>query len=154
MFDAYCPLVHFDDMLFTAYSSDAVYLYSTYDEPESLDSASPGSPPILPSNAQNEDKTLGSVVDDKRDHLPATAEEQDDDDEDEDGDDVDEDDDDEDEDDGDMGTGILIDDISTSNDADFLPDVPVVLPRMRYRGAQNVATVKDGRCPRECLISD
>ena len=138
-------------MLFTAYSSDAVYLYSTYDEPESLDFASPGSPLILPSNLRNEDETLGSVLDDKSDYLPTTAEEQDDD-EDEDEDDDDDDDDDED----DEGAGIIIDDISTGNYADFLPDVPVVLPRMRYRGAQNVATVKDGMYSRagECLVSD
>lgn len=136
-------------MRFTAYSSDAVYLYSTYDEPESLDLASPGSPPILPSNPRNEDETLGSVVDDKRDHLPSTAEEQDEDD-----DDDDDDEDEEDDDDDETGAGIIIDDITIANYADFLPDVPVVLPRMRYRGAQNVATVKDGRRLRECLIPD
>lgn len=56
-------------------------------------------------------------------------------------------------DDEELRASIIIDEATVSH-ADFLPDVPVVLPRMRYRGAQNVETVKDGRPAIECPVSE
>jgi hypothetical protein len=31
---------------------------------------------------------------------------------------------------------------------DEQPNVPIILPRMRYTGARNVSTIKDGKCNR------
>jgi len=135
------------------YSSDAAYLYSTYDEPGSNNPALPNSPSIPSSNATprpavdkeatelvsgDEDETLvASIrVDNIFGNQPAAMEEE--------GEDHDNDVN-YDEDDEELRASIIIDDLAqaTVSHADFLPDVPVVLPRMRYRGAQNVETVKD-----------
>ncbi|KAF8640101.1 hypothetical protein AX17_001339 [Amanita inopinata Kibby_2008] len=126
------------------YSSDAVYLYSANDEPKGTDSASRTPSPILTPNTKQRraggDQDVGNIdwpamssegSDDAPD--PAlrseidTPQGQPPDDE------------------GDEGleTSILLEDPSSPNDLDFLPDVPVVLPRRRYFGAQNVATTKD-----------
>ncbi len=145
-------------MLLTAYSSDAVYLYSTYDEPGSNNPALPKSPSIPSPNAtprpvddkeateRDEDEALVASlrVDNIFGNPPTAMEEEGEDDND------DNDDDDEEE----LRASIIIDDLAqaTVSHADFLPDVPVVLPRMRYRGAQNVETVKDGKLAIECLV--
>ena len=150
-------------MLLTAYSSDAAYLYSTYDEPGSNNPALPNSPSIPSSNTTprpavdkeatelvsgDEDETLVASI--RVDNIfgnPPTAMEEEGDDHDNDV---------YDEDDEELRASIIIDDLAqaTVSHADFLPDVPVVLPRMRYRGAQNVETVKDGKPAVECLLSE
>jgi hypothetical protein len=33
---------------------------------------------------------------------------------------------------------------TVNDDDETLPDIPIILPRRRYAGARNVATVKDG----------
>ncbi|KAF8621602.1 hypothetical protein AX15_007622 [Amanita polypyramis BW_CC] len=132
------------------YSSDAVYLYSAYDEPGTKDSASRTPSSILTPNAkrpqvdnseatdpsiENDDKELAALIQSDlnvaRNHP---SEEQE-------GEDYDEDHDNED-DEGELQNA-FIEDPPAEDDPDFLPDVPVILPRMRYPGAQNMETIKD-----------
>ncbi|PFH52759.1 hypothetical protein AMATHDRAFT_1806 [Amanita thiersii Skay4041] len=139
------------------YSSDAVYLYSTKDDPEIQDSMSCGSSPILtpnpkrrrtsedrntditdriPSEELNTGPSEPSLQSDDLSETSFTG-------------------DDEADDDGE-GTATLLDDPIATDDEGFLPDVPLVFPRMRYSGARNVATTKDVNFlgPRdECIVS-
>lgn len=145
-------------MLLTAYSSDAVYLYSTYDEPGSVNLALPNSPSIPSPRPVDDKEATEHVSGDEGETLvaslrvdnifgnpPTAMEEEGDVDDDDNYDGVD--------DDEELRASIIIDEATVSH-ADFLPDVPVVLPRMRYRGAQNVETVKDGRPAIECPVSE
>ncbi|KAK2466242.1 hypothetical protein APHAL10511_001884 [Amanita phalloides] len=132
------------------YSSDAVYLYSTYDEPGSNDVVFPSSSPILTPNAKRRQADEGGATE-SGDADPVnmcgngatvTEELEDEGDDVEEGDDDDDDDDDGDGDDDELEASIIIDDLPVTA-SNFLSDVPVVLPRMRYAGARNVATIKD-----------
>jgi hypothetical protein len=139
-----------------AYSGDAVYLYSTADEPESEDASSPSPSPILSSNAKRRkidgdgivkispDIDDGNQVEVEVVQLPPRSTDSadsssniDEDMQSNDGDNGEEDSN-EDED--------YIDfiDIDEIDEADFQPYVPMVMPRRRFVGARNVDTIKDG----------
>ncbi|TRM67794.1 WD40-repeat-containing domain protein [Schizophyllum amplum] len=126
-----------------SFSGDAVYLYSTLDDPAEASDAHAS--PILPSNetlytmdeiASNGSAEAPSHLPDDEDmerdiddlELAAAAEDDDhesdasgDNDEDEDADDED----------------------GDTEDPDYFPKVPTVMPRRRFAGARNIRTVKD-----------
>lgn len=125
-----------DSSLYKAYSGDAVYLYSTLDDPGQNGDTS--NPVISPNSKRRRSETPNST--DPHDPLavvsrPFSPSEYMDEelidqslDEGEDGDDSDSD-------------SILLDDI---DDYNYHPLVPIIFPRRRFRGARNVRTVKDG----------
>ncbi|KAG5649030.1 hypothetical protein DXG03_000379 [Asterophora parasitica] len=138
-----------------SFSGDGVYLYSTYDDPESEESAHSSPAPLLPSNAKrrriDDVDTEARKASDPRamdvdeDHpspvmdIDSNAtepsenrsnEEHEDDDENE-------------EDDDEEGSFLEIVGVNEANEEDCYPGIPVVYPRRRYTGARNVATIKD-----------
>lgn len=133
-----------------AYSGDGIYLYSTRDDPDIKDSVASEASPLLSPNIKRrkledvkDDDCAFDAMDEDIDEYEAMSFDpgevtDEDGDENEDGDD-DEDDDDE------------IHDIFRVDEPDYHPHVPVILPRKRYLGARNVATIKDGR--HSCLVS-
>lgn len=142
-----------------AYSGDAVYLYSTNDDPEGEESASTSTSSLLTSNLKRRkideaDTTkltgpLDTFSMDIEDHTSFAAMEMDsnmsnvtergDDGED-------------DEDDDNLNDGgdeeeaayIEFSNLDDVEEEDLFPNVPVIHPRQRYAGARNVMTIKDG----------
>ncbi|KIL70024.1 hypothetical protein M378DRAFT_156082 [Amanita muscaria Koide BX008] len=112
------------------YSGDGVYLYSTNDEPRCNDSSMSSPLLSLPWQAEDTETAPGNESWD----TPAEDASEDGDPDEYQLDDND--------DDG-LATSIVIDDPPAADESDFLPEVSVVFPRMRYAGAQNIATIKD-----------
>ncbi|KAK7060611.1 hypothetical protein VNI00_001377 [Paramarasmius palmivorus] len=106
-----------------SYSGDGVYLYSTLDDPEDGEKRRKGT--VLPRNKVDVKRRRLSN-DDQGAHSSSSSAE----------DDEGEHDQDEEESDDDM-------DEDNDNGENFYPEVPTILPRMRYAGARNVDTVKD-----------
>jgi len=142
-------------MLVSAYSGDAVYLYSTADDPNSEDSMSPSLSPLRASN-RNLDESVATKVAPvlheasgmganerlapiMMDQVTSNA----DDDQGHDSEDSY----------NDAGGYLEFVDLCEVDDEEsFLPHVPVVLPRRRFAGARNVATVKDGEPDHRSLL--
>ncbi|KAF8076438.1 WD repeat-containing protein [Lyophyllum atratum] len=138
-----------------SFSGDAVYLYSTYDDPETEEAfPSSSTPSLLPSNTKRRridelrmanitdlqdtgrmdvDEDSSSTTLDASPNISEGSDNEDSNDEEEGGGDSDDDEEEEEE-------GYLY---QEANEEDFHPHVPVILPRRRYTGARNVATVKD-----------
>jgi hypothetical protein len=124
-----------------AYSGDAVYLYSATDDPEQEVSVSP--PPTLRSKGKDSDEFIttkvspvGDTMDvdvqtapSMMDQLTPNADGAQ-------GHDSD--------DDNDSEGFFAVVDSFEADEKSFLPHVPVILPRRRFAGARNVATIKDG----------
>lgn len=146
-----------------AYSADAVYLYSTADEPTPEDAPSPSPSPVLSSNAKRRkldesditnipvepDETdlmdldieqMASLSDnrmDSDDSAEHNSRTQSSDSHDTDIDEADDED----------GYIEFMDSVEL-DEADLQPHVPVVMPRRRFAGARNVDTIKDGEYTR------
>ncbi|KAF5388192.1 hypothetical protein D9615_000443 [Tricholomella constricta] len=140
-----------------SFSGDAMYLYSTYDDPEGEDAALSSSPtPLLPSNAKRRrideteaekatDPLDSGTMDIDEDHLSSvmdidsnvTEHSENRSNEDDDDDDADENDDEEED-------FLELIGVDEANEENYHPMVPLVYPRQRYTGARNVATIKDG----------
>jgi hypothetical protein len=130
-------------MFVLAYSGDAVYLYSTADDPGS-DNSLPCSPsPLRTPNLKRKNESVAITIHEENgmdvdeqpapnmmDQITLTA-------------DHDQDRDSEDAQDDSEGY-IEFTNSSEVDEESFLPHVPVVLPRQRFAGARNVATIKDG----------
>jgi WD repeat-containing protein 42A len=124
--------------LITAYSSDAVYLFSTRDDPHSEEQAMAS---ILPPNDERREGQAsgGTAAGDVPAETNPTAEEEELEAEGDDDDDS-----------GmawehsDESLDIDIGDNPRGGDSACHPKVPVVYPRRRYAGACNVQTIKDG----------
>ncbi|KAF8974529.1 WD40-repeat-containing domain protein [Flammula alnicola] len=98
-----------------SYSGDGVYLYSTKDDPESRDDLSSSPPSVLPSNAGND--TPRSEPAQVNGSSPSRT--------------------------YGIVTSLLDEFSSLHTPEESQPNVPVVMPRRRYAGARNVATIKD-----------
>ena len=135
-------------MLLLAYSGDAVYLYSTADDPGSEHaSSSQTSPSPLRSpnpKRRNLEKSVdmtatslheqnGMEVDELGVLDPVNLNA-----------DQDRDSEDSRDDDSDYEGYLELVDSSEADEESFLPHVPVVFPRRRFAGARNIATIKDG----------
>ncbi|KAG6890349.1 hypothetical protein C0992_002174 [Termitomyces sp. T32_za158] len=146
-----------------AFSSDGVYLYSTYDDPVNGKSPAISSSMSLPSNAKAEYETrfkkrktpelplygkmdidaespsqsgdIGPEFTEFTEHSGGEEHQTNSTDQEDDM----ADDDDDDDDDGEDYLNLRRDD-----ERNYLPSVPVVLPRQHYTGARNLATIKDG----------
>ncbi|KIL58630.1 hypothetical protein M378DRAFT_170377 [Amanita muscaria Koide BX008] len=117
------------------YSADDVYLYSTNDEPicnHSSPLAMP-SPLLSPNSKPRQVEDTGATTGNESWDTPVEDGSEDGDtdeyqlDDDDDG----------------LATSIMLDDPPAADESNILPEVPVVLPRMRYAGAQNIETIKD-----------
>ncbi|KAG6860377.1 hypothetical protein C0995_011984 [Termitomyces sp. Mi166 len=143
-----------------SFSGDGVYMYSTYDDPEHERTPSSLSSPLLSSNAKVEHKSrsakektperpdyggmdidaasssfmldIGPDLEQSSDEESQSLIDQED---------VVTNDDDDDEDEN----YLEFEDLRKHDENNYLPSVPVVLPRQRYSGARNVATIKDGK---------
>ncbi|KAG6844908.1 hypothetical protein H0H87_002607 [Tephrocybe sp. NHM501043] len=143
----------------TAYSGDAVYLYSTYDDPANEETTSSPSSPLLPSNDAKRRRVNGSEVQKTSELLGGggmdvdvessssvfgsniTEHSSDDESHTEQEEDMSDGDDEDDED-----SDYLELEYTTgkgNSGTEDLPTVSVVFPRQRYIGARNVATIKD-----------
>ncbi|KAG6837445.1 hypothetical protein H0H93_009539 [Arthromyces matolae] len=154
------------EYVITAYSGDGVYLFSTYDNPGDEEPKSQSESLLLPSNSKSTQKLLArsgktdaepssskaksktnpDIADPRYCLSPSEQGSQMTEDDDDDNDDTDDDDDDDDDNDDIFGF-----DDPYHNEDDYLPRVPVVLPRQRYTGASNVRTIKDG--PNDELVA-
>lgn len=145
-------MVHLD----AAYSADKVYMFSTYDQPQSKESMeSLTSVVVAPNKKDKETSDVSPTPSARASSMPNVdrIDEQDEEDDEE----MEEDEEDEDEDleDGADMFDAFLDQVLGTNQADdgeeedrqaaaVFSDVPVVHPRAYYAGTRNTATVKDG----------
>lgn len=107
----------------TAYSGDAVYLYSTLDDTETKDSISSSQSPLLDPNSKG--GKSGSDITNLRSKSDPNDMEVD-------------------EDVGDDDDTSKVDEEFEADESHCQSGVPIINPRQRFSGARNVATIKDG----------
>ncbi|TFK43495.1 WD repeat-containing protein [Crucibulum laeve] len=113
------------------YSGDGVYLFSTRDEAQSADSFAAQTPSAVPANSKRCKSEAARKQGDGPPQTAADATYEGTESDDGDGDDEE------------MEAFIEFEDLSGADESMCKPGMPAIMPRRRYDGARNVATIKD-----------